>query len=170
LITRARVLTAAIVCTAAALIGTGAVAGGADPAHVVEARSAEAASVTGAAQDRIARLRGQLLRERARARAVTARLKRQLLARPDVQHAIALGAAAYGVPVDRLRRVALCESRFDPQASAGLYLGLFQFGRVLWRTTPFSRFDRSDPYAAAFAASWAFARGLSGHWPVCGRY
>jgi hypothetical protein len=115
------------------------------------------------------RLRVQLRNERAARRRVVRVIHRRTLARPDVQHAIQLGAAAFGQSPDRLRRVAACESNFVPTAQSGPYEGLFQFGAPLWERTPFADFDRSDPYAAAFAASWAFSRGLDRNWPVCGR-
>ena len=116
-----------------------------------------------------ARLRAQLRHERAERRAAVRTLRRQVLARPSVDHAIRLGAAAFGQSPDRLRRVAMCESNLTPTAQNGPYEGLFQFGTPLWSRTPFADFARSDPYAAAFAASWAFARGMDASWPVCGR-
>jgi hypothetical protein len=57
----------------------------------------------------------------------------------------------------------------DPEAASGPYEGLFQFGTPLWGRTPFAEFERRDPYASAFAASWAFARGWDANWPTCGR-
>jgi len=85
-----------------------------------------------------------------------------------VQHALSLAAATFGVPQDKLRRVATCESTLDPQAGSGRYIGLFQFGSTLWNRTPYGGFDRTDPYASALAAAWAFSRGMRSHWPVCG--
>jgi hypothetical protein len=116
-----------------------------------------------------ARLRAQLRHERADRRAAMRTLRRQVLATPSVDHAIRLGAAAFGQSPDRLRRVAMCESNLTPTAANGPYQGLFQFGAPLWSKTPFAGFARSDPYAAAFAASWAFSRGMDANWPVCGR-
>ncbi|MEW6582018.1 MAG: hypothetical protein AB1416_04580 [Actinomycetota bacterium] len=120
------------------------------------------------ANQTVRRLRAQLRRERARHATALRRVRRAALARPSVQQAIDLGSAAFGVPPARLRSVALCESRLDPAASNGQYLGLFQFGSRLWDATPFRAFSRSDPYAASFAAAWAFSRGMARHWPVCG--
>lgn len=114
-------------------------------------------------------LRAQIRRERDASRRTLSVLRRQALARPGVQHAIELGAAAYGQSPDRLRRIAMCESVLDPGNVTGPYVGLFQFGTPLWTRTPFARFDRTDPYASAFAASWSFARGWDHNWPVCGR-
>jgi hypothetical protein len=121
-----------------------------------------------ALRETAADLRRQLRRERTRHERALRR-ERLTAARPRAGHAIRVAAAAYGVSAARLRRVAECESRLDSRARNGTYLGLFQFGAPLWSRTPFRSFPRSDPYAAAFAASWAFARGLASHWPVCGR-
>lgn len=86
-----------------------------------------------------------------------------------VAHALRIAAATYGVPEDKLRRVARCESTLNPKARNGQYVGLFQFGSYLWGKTPYARFSRTDPHAAALAAAWAFKRGMARNWPVCGR-
>ena len=86
-----------------------------------------------------------------------------------VNHALSVASAAYGVPLAKLRRVATCESTLNPRATNGQYAGLFQFGAPLWNATPYGRFPRTDPYAASLAAAWAFKRGMSRHWPICGR-
>jgi len=114
-------------------------------------------------------LRAQLRRERARHARVVKRLRGAAVSRPDVRHAIELGAAAYGLPKGRLEGVAFCESGLNAHAANGRYVGLFQFGSRLWNATPFRGFERTDPYAASFAAAWAFSRGMARHWPVCGR-
>ncbi len=101
--------------------------------------------------------------------ALVRRFSHQLRSRPDVRHAIEVAAATYGVPKERLTRVAICESTLKPNAQSGPYLGLFQFGTPLWNATPYRKFSRSDPYAAALAASWAFSKGMDRHWPVCSR-
>jgi hypothetical protein len=131
-----------------------------------------------------AALRAQLRRERDRSatvitstrqrhlkrlRAVKTAAMRAASDRSEVAHAIRLAAASYGVDEARLRDVATCESGLRPDARGGIYLGLFQFGSALWSKTPYRAFERSDPYAAALAASWAFSKGMSSHWPVCGR-
>jgi len=107
--------------------------------------------------------------ERAKSRRLAASYRRSMRRGGTVQHAIQVAAATYGVPASRLRGVAHCESRFTTTATNGRYVGLFQFGTTLWNTTPYRSFSRTDPYASALAASWAFDRGMSGHWPVCGR-
>jgi soluble lytic murein transglycosylase-like protein len=109
------------------------------------------------------------LRHRDRLRAARTAARVAALEESSVAHALRLAAASYGVDEARLRSVATCESGLRPHAKGGIYLGLFQFGSALWSTTPYRAFERTDPYASALAASWAFSRGMSSHWPVCGR-
>jgi hypothetical protein len=150
--------------------------GGTSPAPSVAATAAEVQSLNHTNDQ----LRRQLAKERARTvRLVRAeRVKRQKLATSyrrsmrrggTVDHALEVAAATYGVPESRLRRVASCESTLRTTATNGRYVGLFQFGNTLWRQTPYRSFARTDPYAASLAASWAFSRGMSSHWPFCGR-
>lgn len=130
-------------------------------------------------QARIDRLRTQLSRERAKhrrqLRAVRSSARRQVrravdgaVNREPVQHALSLASATFGVPQSKLKRVATCESTLNPRAGNGRYIGLFQFGTPLWNRTPYGAFSRTDPYASALAAAWAFSRGMQSHWPVCG--
>ena len=106
--------------------------------------------------------------ERRRADDALRQARRAAANSSTVQHAIAIGAAAFGQSPDQLRRVATCESTLNPDAQNGPYTGLFQWGAPLWNNSPFREFSRSDPYAAALATSWAFSRGMSDHWPICG--
>ncbi len=123
------------------------------------------------AQSQVGRLRAQLANERRAHRLAVANARHPAtVAGPSsVNHALHVAASTYGVPLARLRRVATCESTLNPTARNGRYLGLFQFGAPLWRTTPYAKFSRTDPYAAALAAAWAFKRGMASHWPLCGR-
>jgi hypothetical protein len=123
------------------------------------------------AQSQVGQLRAQLATERRAHRLAVAKLRgHAAVAGPaHVDHALRVAASTYGVPLARLRRVAACESTLDPNATNGHYAGLFQFGAPLWRATPYATFSRTDPYAAALAAAWAFKGGMAGHWPVCGR-
>jgi hypothetical protein len=157
---------------AAAVTAGAAVLGTTGPAAAQSSAEAEL-------QRTVTTLRAQLRSERARTTRIVrakrrrhsrnlAHVRRKALRGPSVSHALALGAAAYGVSPSKLRRVASCESGLRPTATNGRYVGLFQFGSTLWRQTPYGDFDRSDPYAAAMAASYAFARGWRSHWPVCG--
>jgi hypothetical protein len=66
---------------------------------------------------------------------------------PTVSYALRLAAAVTGVPIGELSAVARCESTFNPFASNGRYLGLFQLG---WSPFGFSPFD---PVANALSAA-----------------
>jgi hypothetical protein len=121
------------------------------------------------AEQRVAALERQLATVKKRHLVEVAQLRQRARRVSRVDHALTLAAATYGVPASRLRRVATCESTLNPNARNGQYVGLFQFGQQLWNTTPYKRLSRTDPYAAAAAAAWAFKRGMSRHWPICGR-
>jgi hypothetical protein len=158
----------------AALVAT--VGGGTTPQHVVAAQEQSATQLERSNEALRAQLRRERARttrlvrlERRRSAKIVATYRRQLRRDPSVNHALQVAAATYGVPASRLKRVAMCESRLQPTAQNGRYLGIFQFGSVLWNATPYRAFSRTDPYASALAASWAFKRGMSSHWPVCGR-
>lgn len=81
--------------------------------------------------------------------------------RPSVQEALDLAAVTFGVSRDELGRIAFCESRFQPEATNGQYIGLMQFG-PLWYSTPYAALPRTSPYAAALAAAWV--RREQGSW------
>jgi hypothetical protein len=66
---------------------------------------------------------------------------------PTVDYALRLASGVTGVSYWQLRSVAWCESRFDPFARNGKYLGIFQLG---W--TPFG-FSPFDPVANALSAA-----------------
>jgi hypothetical protein len=84
---------------------------------------------------------------------------REVVATPSVDHAIRIAAATYGVPESHMRTVARCESGLRADASnRGVYIGVFQAGAPFWRTTPYNRFDRRDPYANALATAYVVAR------------
>jgi hypothetical protein len=120
------------------------------------------------AQAQTAALRAQLTAERRRHQKALARARTGRIT-PSVEHALTIASAAYGVPKAKLHRVAVCESTLNPKATNGQYVGLFQFGPTLWSASPYGRLTRTDPYAAALAAAWAFSKGKGGQWPVCGR-
>lgn len=183
ILTRARrPLTVALLAATAAGLGATPATPAATDRDPSSARAGRAQALS-TANDRLSKtndhLRRQLARERARtvrllsteraARARVVAAVRRQERRAHVAHALEVASATYGVPESRLRAVAHCESRFVPTAQNGPYLGLFQFGTTLWSQTPYRGFSRSDPYAASLAASWAFARGMSARWPVCGR-
>lgn len=43
-------------------------------------------------------------------------------------------AGQYGIDPNVLRHIAICESGFNPSATNGPYVGLFQFGPITWAT------------------------------------
>jgi hypothetical protein len=75
-------------------------------------------------------------------------------------------ADRYDQPRKAMVRVARCESNLDPYARnpAGPYLGLFQFLRSTWKTTPYRDEDIFDPKANAFAAAWMWKKGRRDEW------
>jgi soluble lytic murein transglycosylase-like protein len=81
-----------------------------------------------------------------------------------VRACIRRAALHRGVSESWLRAVAWCESRFDPGATNGRYVGLFQFGPVLWGALPYRHRSRFSPKWASLAAALAFRRGLSNQW------
>jgi hypothetical protein len=63
-----------------------------------------------------------------------------------------------------LRRKAWCESRFDPGATNGAHVGVFQFAWPTWGTTPYAQ---RSPWMAkwnALAAGWMHAVGRGAEW------
>jgi len=103
-------------------------------------------------------LRAELRKERAVSNSLRAELADARKAqRPSVQHAIHLASKAFGVDHAAMLRVARCESTFRPWARNGQYVGLFQAGNGFWRASPFSSFDRTDPYANALATAQVVA-------------
>lgn len=85
-------------------------------------------------------------------------VRRQLRRRwaPTVQYALELASRVSGVPYGDLSRVAWCESRLDPFARNGRYVGLLQLG---W--APFGM-DPYDPIANALSAALTVRR--DGSW------
>jgi hypothetical protein len=75
-------------------------------------------------------------------------------------------ARAFGQPEEDLLRVARCESVLDPRAvnPRGPWLGLFQFHRTTWASTPFAERDIFDPVANANAAAWMWQQGRRNEW------
>lgn len=84
-------------------------------------------------------------------------------------------AAHYGVPVERLLRIAKCESGYNPKAvNRGYYAGggnpsgLFQYLPSTFRSyskmAGLENADIWDYEAQAHVTAWAFANGKSGAW------
>ena len=79
--------------------------------------------------------------------------------------------------VDReiLRKIAVCESKLNPQATSGNYAGLYQFSRSSWLITrqrmnsdanPLLRFN---PEETIKTAAFKIATDGTGAWPNCNK-
>ena len=69
----------------------------------------------------------------------------------EVEHAIEVHFSPYGWDVvEQAKRVARCESGWNPSATNGQYLGLFQMGSYHYWRFEGNRWD--DPYVNARAA------------------
>ena len=53
---------------------------------------------------------------------------------PDIEHFFVQYSEHYGVDEQLLKKIAHCESRFNPNAQNAIYLGLFQFNETSWNT------------------------------------
>lgn len=144
----------------AILFGAGGVtaAGPATPPSSAASVTADDLRATLAAERRQARaLRRELLRERRKASRIAARAGVE----GQVDEALRLAAAVYGVPLAELERVAWCESRRRPWArNASGASGLLQFMPGTYAGTPPGRAGLSifSPYANALAAGWLVSR------------
>lgn len=79
----------------------------------------------------------------------------------------------YGIDVNVLRHVAVCESDFDPLAQNGKYAGLYQFDVVTWQNNrrlmgeeinPDLRFNAEE---AVQTAAFLISKGKRYLWPNC---
>jgi hypothetical protein len=82
--------------------------------------------------------------------------------RRDVDYALRLASAVYGVPLWQLQRVAYCESTDNPLAVNGKFKGLMQLG---WAPFGFSPFD---PIASALSAAQTVKHDGSWRQWTCG--
>ncbi len=83
-------------------------------------------------------------------------------------------ASEYGVDTDVLKRIAKCESGFNPTSNnAGMYLGMFQFAHGTWVANrnrmgvdpnPDLRMNAEE---AIRTAAFVISRGGRGAWPNC---
>jgi hypothetical protein len=91
----------------------------------------------------------------------------------DLENLFTKYAAFYSVDKNFLRKIAFCESEFNPNASADDYLGLFQFSTNTWITTRTLMGQDSNPNLRTNAeesiktASFKISRGESKAWPTC---
>jgi len=86
----------------------------------------------------------------------------------EIEERIKESARKYGLPADRVLRIARCESRLKPAARSkgGLYVGIYQFALKTWKNTPEGKAGlvREDPVANINAAHWHMKRYGYGAW------
>lgn len=81
----------------------------------------------------------------------------------------------YSVSRDLLVKIAVCESRLNPNAVNGIYGGMFQFSTSSWITMrrmmnlPNNPTLRFDPEEAIKTAAFKLSVGGIGAWPNCGK-
>lgn len=86
-------------------------------------------------------------------------LRRTLRHEPSVQEALTLASIVYGIDRRDLSATAWCESRHQPRARNGQYLGIMQLGTGFRAASPF--FPALSPhsaYANVMAAAQVIAR------------
>ena len=141
----------AIACLCSAILVTSVIVARADPRPVSPERVK--CSTVQACRDRIAHL------ERAIAWQRRERLRQWA---PSVRHAIGLASITFGVSERAMMAVAFCESRLNPSATNGQYLGLYQLGLTHRADALIQRFGWRDPYAQALHTARVVSR--AGSW------
>jgi soluble lytic murein transglycosylase-like protein len=72
----------------------------------------------------------------------------QIFSRKEVEALIRESAKRYGLPVDKVLRIAICESKLDHTAISGngTYWGVYQFNIKMWNNMPEGKagIDRRD--------------------------
>ncbi|MCJ7739939.1 transglycosylase SLT domain-containing protein [Candidatus Microgenomates bacterium] len=82
-------------------------------------------------------------------------------------------ADEYKVDKEKLRKIAYCESKFNPQAVNRDYAGLYQFSSGTWLATRVIMGHNSDlnlrftPEEAVRTAAFKISRGGISSWPNC---
>ena len=82
-------------------------------------------------------------------------------------------ALQYGVDVNVLRHIAVCESGFNTNASNGPYAGLYQFGKTAWKSNRALMGEevdfnlRFDAEEATQTAAFIISKGKTYLWPNC---
>lgn len=107
-------------------------------------------------------------------RPVAARRAPAPVAYGEVGRALGEAGREFGVDLEQLRRIAWCESRFNPTASNGTHMGLMQQSVRYWpgRVAAFNRAVDpdvrgviTDPFDNARVSSWMLAApGGARHW------
>jgi hypothetical protein len=79
----------------------------------------------------------------------------------------------YGVDANWLKKIAKCESNFNPNADSGLYVGMFQFAAPTWSSTRTGMgFDpnpdlRRNAEESIRTAAYMLSHGRQNAWPNC---
>ena len=79
----------------------------------------------------------------------------------------------YHVDPNWLKKIAKCESNFNPNADSGLYVGMFQFAAPTWSSTRTGMgFDpnpdlRRDAEESIRTAAYMLSHGRQNAWPNC---
>jgi len=82
-------------------------------------------------------------------------------------------AGVYGIDKNVMERIANCESHFNPNASNGEYLGLFQFSPGTWVNyrgqmgLDSNQSLRTNSEEAIKTAAFAISKSGTGMWPSC---
>ena len=93
-----------------------------------------------------------------------------MAAGPDVPSLLHNAAVRYHIDEARFRRIAWCESRFNPFAiSRGGHKGVFQFAARTWQwASAAAGYSGASPFSAeanVYTAAWLMAQpGGSAHW------
>lgn len=84
-------------------------------------------------------------------------------------------AEEYGVDSNLLKRIAKCESGFNPKSDSGYYGGMFQYATSTWTSTrsamgldpnPELRFNAEESIRTS---AFKISRGGASAWPVCSK-
>lgn len=99
----------------------------------------------------------------------------QIVAPGDLNQWFKKYADLYGLDENLLKKIAGCESGFNPGSNSGLYGGMFQFAQDTWISTrnamgvdsnPDLRFNGEE---AIKTAAFKIAHGGKDSWPVCSK-
>lgn len=84
-------------------------------------------------------------------------------------------AAHYSISEELLRKIAVCESKYNPNANNGAYGGMYQFSSSSWISTRSTMNENTDPslrYSAEEAiktAAFRLSTSGPGAWPNCSK-
>ena len=84
-------------------------------------------------------------------------------------------AKAFNVSSETLRSIAYCESHFNPNATNGIYGGMYQYSSSTWISTRNAMGENPDPSLrfnseeSIKTSAFKIASGGIGAWPVCGK-